>query len=311
MRSSLQVSTKSLPIPPDENFGLIGSSTAMERLRLQIHRIGPHFRSVLLTGETGTGKDLVTRALHTLGPGSNTPLIVCDAAAMAENLSMTGLFTHGGTLFLDEVSEMPLRRQETLLRILQQQENRFSGTSRRASLRIVAATHRNLSSHVQAGSFRRDLYERLSMIEIQLPPLRAHLEDLEELAVYFVNRFARQNGKPVPGLSSSVLARLLSHSWPGNVPEFANVLEHAVMHCAENSIELADLPPHLLVKEAPSARAFPAHIPSEEPQRLEDVVRHHVTYVLEQCGGNKLRTAERLGISRSTLYRLLENSASL
>ncbi len=292
MQSSLShLTTDSLTAHP-QDFGLIGRSAAMERLRLQIHRIGPHFRSVLLTGEPGTGKALIAHALHTLAMGPDAPF-VRDVASAIEQLA-----TSRGTLFLNELGEMPLATQGILLRALQQQD-----------LRVVAATRYDLRPHVQAGGFRKDLYERLSTIEIPLPPLRSHLEDLEELATHFISLSARRSGRPAPTLSGSVLGRFVSHAWPGNVRELEEVIHYALSQAREDLLEIPHLPAYLCTDDS-QARAPLPQLPSEKTQRLEDIVRRHVSYVLGHCGGNKLRAAECLGISRSTLYRMLEKTSS-
>jgi len=292
MQSSLShFTTNSLTTDP-EDFGLIGRSDAMERLRLQIHRIGPHFRSVLLTGEAGTGKALIARALHTLAMGPDAPF-VRNVSSAIEHLT-----TFKGTLFLNELGEMSLAVQGVLLRALQQQE-----------LRVVVATQYDLRPHVQGGGFRKDLYERLATIEIPIPPLRSHLEDLEELATHFVSLSARQYGRPAPTLSASVLARLLCHTWPGNVRELEEVIHYAVAQTGEEVVEIPHLPAYLCAEDRPPEVPLP-YLPSGKTQRLEDIVRGHVNYVLGHCGGNKLRAAECLGISRSTLYRMLEKTSS-
>lgn len=292
MQSSLSHFTTHSLTAHSEDFGLIGHSAAMERLRLQIHRIGPHFRSVLLTGEPGTGKALIARALHSLAMGPDAPF-VSDISSTMDNVA-----TFRGTLFLNELGEIPLAAQGALLRALQQQD-----------LRVVAATRYDLRPHVQAGGFRKDLYERLATIEIPLPPLRSHLEDLEELAAHFISLSAHQHGKPSPTLSAGVLGHLASHAWPGNVRELEEVIHYAIAQTREDVLEIPHLPGYLCAEDSP-AQAPPSPLPLGKTQRLDDIVYRHVSYVLGRCGGNKLRAAECLGISRSTLYRMLEKMTS-
>lgn len=312
------------------HLGMIGSGPAFQHLMLQLRRIGPYFRTVLLRGETGTGKELAARALHALGPGPEAPFIVCNASAIIDSHFESELFGHvkgafpgavadrsglfeaaqGGTLFLDEISEMPLASQSRLVRALQQFEVQRVGSmqTRRIQARIIAATNRDLKTHSSNGLFRHDLFYRLSMIEIVLPALRDRLEDLPALAEHFAKHFGLIYGRHMEGLSSQTIQMLQQYRWHGNIRELENVIGNAVMHCDSTMIEVGDLPSFddssIPVPPPPPATATAA-IYNHTSVKLDDVVRKHVFEVLENCSGNKLRAAETLGISRSTLYRML------
>jgi len=313
-----------LPAAPLRH-GMVAASLPMQRLCSQLERIGPYFRTALITGETGTGKELVARALHDLSPGANGPFIVCNAGAIVETLfeaelfgHVKGAFTgatadraglfeaaHRGTLFLDEIGEMPLATQSKLLRALQSHEILRVGSTqpRRIETRIIAATNRDLKALTSTGQFRQDLFYRISMVELRVTPLRARPDDLAPLAAHFVRQFAAQYGKPLTGISLAATAVLRAHQWPGNVRELENVLGSAAMQSNGPLLDVHDLPP----LASPSRLvAFPAISPDNPPLRLDDLVRRHVRHVLEHCGGNKLRAADLLGISRSTLYRILD-----
>ncbi len=300
----------------------------MLRLFAQLERIGPHFRTALLTGETGTGKELVARALHDLSPGAAGPFVVCNASAIVETLfeselfgHMKGSFTgalsdrmglfesaHHGTLFLDEIGEMPLSTQAKLLRVLQYHEVQRVGSaqSRKIEVRIVVATNRDLRALASTNQFRQDVYYRISMIEIQLPALRMRPDDISPLAHYFMARFAAQYGKDIRTIAPDTLELLEQHTWPGNVREMENVLGNAVMQADGNILSPGHLPPLAPPSHSDRGDAYqPRHT------RLQDVQQNHVQAVLRQCSGNKLRAAELLGISRSTLYRMLEAGSSL
>ena len=293
--------------------GMMGHSTPMQRLFAQLERIGPHVRTALITGETGTGKELAARALHHLGPGAAGPFVVCDASTLVEGVresehfgpakdTARGLFesANRGTLFLDEVGEMTAGNQAKLLRVLQHLEMRraTSGWPGKSEMRILAATHRDLRAMAANGQFRPDLYYRISTVEIQLPPLRTRTEDIVLLAQHFADQYARQYAKPGSSLAPETLDILEQHDWPGNVREMQNVICHAVLQ-AEGEVLL---PGHLPLLDA--AVIMPAVEASH--LLLDDVVQQHVRHVLHLCDGNKVRAAELLGISRSTLYRMLD-----
>jgi DNA-binding NtrC family response regulator len=280
---------------------LIGQSPAIRHLRTQLQRIGPYFRRVLLTGESGTGKHLAAHLLHQHTPNAAGPFVCCDAATISASFLDHSKITpirgadpecllsaaQGGTLYLARVCEMPLAAQEQLVQLLCRYEQRHHA-SRKLETRIIASTRRDLRVLTAAGLFRQDLYHRLSMVEIALPPLRSHPEDITLLAAHLLGE--------ATVLSGEALQELRKHAWPGNVRELENVLRSAALSGKNDIIE----PQHLPMLIAEPLRKAPSGT------RLQDVIDHHVLHVLEQCEGNKVRAAELLGISRSTLYRMLD-----
>jgi DNA-binding NtrC family response regulator len=303
--------------------GIIGRSAYMLEVFALIRRIAPHFRTTLVTGSTGTGKELVARALYRLSPVSSGPFIVLNCSAITETLFESEFFGHvkgaftgathdkqglleaanGGVLFLDEIGDMPLAAQAKLLRAIQEQElTRVGSTSlRKLNVRVVAATNRDLVAMVAQKQFREDLYFRLSMAEIRLPDLIGRREDLPLLLRHYVERYATEYGKNIIGLSRSADALLSRHHWPGNVREVQNVIGYACMAAEGERIDVADLPAY--VRGGAPESAF------EELQSdlvsLEVAAQRHARRVLKLVGGNKARAAEILGVSRTTLYRLL------
>ncbi len=288
----------------------------MRRLRLQVRRIGPHFRSVLVSGEAGTGKEWVARALHAMGQAAGGPFVVCHAAAiedapvefeasMGPQDTTTRLMKSAqrGTLFLDGVSEMPLETQGRLLRALRKRESAQiqQEATQRTGLRIIAATEEDLRILVSTGRFRHDLYRRLATVDIALPPLRERMEDLPELARYFLRRFALLYRRSVREISDEAIERMTMYRWPGNLHELEEVLRKGVLQCKGRVVESQHLPAFAGVRGT-----GPSTTVDSKSVRLQDVVEQHVLRVLKDCAGNKLRAAEVLGISRSTLYRMLD-----
>jgi len=294
-------------------FEIVGGSAAMQRLRLQVQRIGPHFRTVLVSGEAGTGKELAARALHGMSQGAEGPFVVCHAAALEDALdgwtegegdaldSLVNM-SQRGTLFLDGIGEMPLEMQLRLLRILRRHELAQSHMeAQRPELRMIAATSESLRILASAGRFRQDLYQRLAMVEIVLPPLRARMEDLPELAKHFLDRFALLYSRTAPNISDEAMERMLGYRWRGNVRELESVLRNSLLQVEDDVLQSHHLPPLADVSLSASSPSG-----AGESTRLQDVVDQHVLRVLKDCRGNKLRAAEALGISRSTLYRMLD-----
>ena len=303
---------------------MVGRSVQMLEVYTRVRRVAPHFRTALITGPTGTGKEMVAHALHRLSPATSGPFVVCNCSAIVETLleselfgHLKGAFTgadkdkvgmfeyaHGGTLFLDEIGEMPVQMQAKLLRVLQNQEIQRVGSpaTKRVDVRVVAATHRDLRSLVGKQHFREDLYYRLAMVEIKLPPLVERAEDLPLLERFFLEKFAKQYNKPVASLTRRAQIVLARHGWPGNVRELENVIGHACMMSDGSFIDVGDLPDYL--GQPGDSTARPA-FDDDATLTLEELERRHARRVLDRVGGNKVRAAEVLGVSRTMLYRLL------
>jgi DNA-binding NtrC family response regulator len=277
----------------------------MRRLRLQVRRIGPHFRSVLISGEAGTGKELVARALHQASPVADGPFVVRHPAELEDGRLMKT--SRSGTLFLDGINEVPLEMQGQLLRVMEQHESAQSRMepSRRADLRLIASTSEDLRVSVSTGRFRQDLYQRIATVDITVPSLRDRIEDLPELARCFLRRFALLDGGRVDEIADDAMEWMRRYRWPGNVRELESVLHHGVMGSENGKLEAHHLPMFADLSEMEQSTAS-----DRGSARLQDVVEQHVLRVLKDCGGNKLRAAETLGISRSTLYRMLDAGAS-
>jgi DNA-binding NtrC family response regulator len=294
----------------------------MKRLRLQVRRIGPHFRTVLVSGEAGTGRELVARALHAMSEGAAGPFVVCHASAIEQALAECAGSSHAtddvvglrnrsqrATLFLDGISEISLELQDRLLRVLREHEsaqNRLDAPQR-MDLRLIASTDEDLKILVSTGRFRQELYQRLATVDIALPPLRERMEDLPELARGFVGRFALLHGRSVREIADEAMARMQEYRWPGNVRELESVLQSGVLQSEGEVLEMRHLP--VFAGDRSEQSKDQLKTGAGASVRLQDVVERHVVRVLKDCGGNKLRAAEALGISRSTLYRMLDAGA--
>ena len=297
--------------------GIVGRATPILDLLTKVRRIAPHFSTALVTGETGTGKELIARALHVLS-GRPGPFVVCNCASIVPTLFESELFGHKkgsftgatsdrqglvdsaneGTLCLDEVGEIPLEVQAKLLRLLQNRETRRVGESisRKITVRVVAATNRDLRQMASEGLFREDLYYRLAMVHFQVPALREHREDLPVLIRHFLEGFSSLYGKPGLRLTKRAEGLIYRHSWPGNIRELENVLSYACMLTENNVVDVGDLPAYLVANRP----ADGPHLPT-----LADVEYEYVMKVLKSCDGNRARAADILGIGRATLYRLI------
>ncbi|GAC1537567.1 MAG: sigma-54 dependent transcriptional regulator [Polyangiales bacterium] len=306
--------------------GFIGRSPAMQRVYDLLDRVADSESTVLVTGESGTGKEVLARALHARSRRREGPFVAFNAAAMPEALAESELFghvkgaftdartarpglfmqAHDGTIFLDEIGDMPLALQTKLLRALQERCVRPVGATIEIPFdaRVVAATNRDLELAVEEKRFREDLYFRLDVIHVQLPPLRARGGDVLLLAQHFLEHFARRAGKRVTTLSAAVAKKLVEYDWPGNVRELQNTLERAVALARYDAIGLDDLPERIVARGA-SHVVVVADDPSELVS-LEEVERRYVLRVVEAVGGNRSHAARILGLDRKTLRRKLE-----
>lgn len=292
----------SLALPVPMEWEMVGASAAMKRLRLQVRRIGPHFRTVLVTGESGVGKEMTARALHRMSAGGDGAFVVSAAGNRIDSLMK---MARGGTLYFDGVGEMPLATQDELVGILRRNEWAQEGLAapQKMNTRIVASSSQDLRALATAGRFRQELYQRMAMVQIGVAPLRERMEDVPVLAAHFLERFARAEGKSIETIARDVIERLQSHEWPGNVRELEDVIREAVSRCDGGVLEARQLPE--LAMPLPVKPSMGSDC-GERPARLQDVLEQHVLQVLKNCAGNKLRAAELLGISRSTLYRMLD-----
>jgi len=306
---------------------MLGASEPMRRLYDLIERISDSDATVLIAGESGTGKELVARALHRRGRRAAGPFVAINCAAMPESLLESELFGHakgaftdaksatkglfleadGGTLFLDEIGDLPLTMQPKLLRALETRKVRPVGGGAEAAfdVNLVTATNRDLEAAVAEGHFREDLFYRVNVVKLEVPPLRARAGDILLLAQHFLERFSARAGKRVVGLSSAVAKKLLAYPWPGNVRELQNCLERAVAVTRAEEIAVDDLPER--VRDHRSANVLVVADDPTELVPLEVVERRYVLRVLEAAGGNKSVAARILGLDRKTLYRRLES----
>ncbi len=299
---------------------LIGSSPGVKKIAALIEKVAPTDATVLVRGPSGTGKEVVARAIHAGGPRRDSPMVTINCAALQESLLESELFGHekgaftgavsakpglvevaeGGTLFIDEIGEMAVGLQAKLLRVLEDGHFRRVGgtTEQRADVRVVAATNRPLEEEIKSNRFREDLYYRLNVISMRLPPLRERRSDIPELVEYFLE--TRRVGPSRCRVEAGALEALVGYDWPGNVRELANVLERAQILAEEGRITPDDLPEGLFLASPPGS--------AEEgsAQSLHDAQRRHVLSVLREQGGNKAQAARALGVSRRALYRLLE-----
>lgn len=302
--------------------GIIGDSPLMWEVFSRIQRIAPHYRSVLITGETGTGKDLVAQALHRLSPASRGRLVVLNCSAVVETLFESELFghvrgaftgatadkpglvehAHGGTLFLDEIGDMPLATQAKLLRVLQNQEVQRVGSlaPRKIDVRVIAATHRDLRTSIKEKAFREDLYYRLAMVEIHVPRLAERPGDIPLLTRHFVSKFAEQYGKKIRGLTRRTEIQMMAHTWPGNIRELENAIGHAAMMTMSELIDIQDLPSYLVENRKESVPPVDSAA-MDGLGALEQQERMLVFRALEEADGNQSKAARNLRIGRDAL----------
>lgn len=305
---------------------IVGQSGAMRRVYELINRVGESDASVLIHGETGTGKELIARGIHGKSRRKNGPFVAINCAAVPHSLLESELFGHargaftdakaqrtglfvqasGGTLFLDEIGELPIDVQPKLLRALQERKVRPVGANQEIPFdaRIVAATNRNLEDEVYEKRFREDLYYRINVVKIDVPPLRERGGDVLHLAQHFLKQFAERNAKPSLELSTTAAEKLMAYNWPGNVRELENCMEHAVALARFDQITVEDLPEKIRAYRA--ERFVVAANDPTEIVTMDELERRYILRVLSLVGGNKSRAAHVLGFDRRTLYRKLE-----
>jgi DNA-binding NtrC family response regulator len=307
--------------------GIIGRSPLMWDLFSQVRRVAPHYRSLLVTGPTGVGKDLIAQAIHKRSPAHLGRYAVLNCSAVVETLFESELFghvrgsftgatadkpgmfehAHGGTLFLDEIGDMPLTTQAKLLRVLQNQEVQRVGSlsPRKVDVRVIAATNHDLRAAIRDKLFREDLYYRLSMVELHVPTLAQRREDLPLLERHFIAKYSAQYQKPIRALTHRAQILLAMHDWPGNVRELENVLGHAAMMTQGDTIDVQDLPAYLHQASTHSSDAAEAAASIEKGGTLEEQERVLIVRALEAAGGNQSQAARILRIGRDALrYKL-------
>jgi len=322
----LENENRSLRTQLDSRFGLeaiIGQTPAMEELFQLIRQVAPTRATALIQGESGTGKELVAHAIHNLSPRARGPFIAVHCAALPQNLLESEMFGHekgsftgaverrrgrfelaeGGTLFLDEISEIDPALQVKLLRVLEERKfERVGGQETlEADIRLVTATNSDLARLVQEGKFRKDLFYRLNVLTINIPPLRDRRDDIPLLVRHFIRDFARENNRKIDDISSDAMAALLSADWPGNVRELKNVIERMVVLCHGSKLSLRDVPPALRT----GGNALPLSGSVASASSIKDSNRRMIIAALERNGDNRTIAAKELGISRRTLHRKL------
>ncbi len=306
--------------------GMVGKSPHMYEIFSLMETIAPYFSRILITGETGTGKELVAKAIHNLSPFNEKELVVCDTASIPENLVESELFgykrgaftgadrdkpglfeeAHGGIIFLDEIGEIPLTTQSKLLRVLENGQFRPLGSNQyiKVNIRVIAATNRDLRENVKNGKFRQDLYHRLNRVEIHLPPLRERREDISLLIRHLLNIMSVKLDKRVSGVSRDVQKLLLRYDWPGNIRELENVLERASLLTKKTFIDLVDLPKDLL--DYSKLKLKMPFFSQKDFATLDEMEKEYISFLLKKTENNLRKTSIILNISRTTLYNKLK-----
>ena len=308
-------------------FGeMLGESPAMLQLYDKLERVAASDAGVLITGESGTGKEVMARSIHAKSHRAGNPFVAVNCAALSETLLESELFGHakgaftdarserkglfleaeGGTLLLDEMGDMPMTMQVKLLRALEENRVRPVGSDKELAfdVRVLAATNRDLETAVAENEFREDLYYRINVIQVELPPLRARGTDVLLLSQHYVERFAKRSKKPIDGISEPAAEKLMSYAWPGNIRELRNVMERAVALTRYDTISAEDLPEK--IKNHKNSHVFIGGSDPTELVRMEEVERRYILHVVETVGDNKTLAARVLGLDRKTLYRKLK-----
>ena len=331
-RTRLETENEHLHQRLDQRFGMesfIGETPAIREVFEQIQQIGPSTATVLITGESGTGKELVAKAIHQLSRRSRGPLVTVNCAALPATLLEAELFGHekgaftganerrigrveqaqGGTLFLDEIGEIDATTQVKLLRLIGERtyERLGSGRTQNADVRFVSATNKALRALVRAGTFREDLYFRIAVMPIHLPPLRERVADIPLLANAFLKEFARENGKAVGAFATEAMELMLRYRWPGNVRELRASIEHAVVLCRGDQVQARDLPASVRTPILEGSPVASSPSPALAPGKLSlrEAEKQLIIHALQECGGNRTEAAKKLGVSRRTLHRKL------
>ena len=306
--------------------GIVGRSPAMFEVFDLAKKVARHYSNVLITGPTGSGKELIARAIHHMSPVGQERFAVCNCSALVDTLLESQLFGHirgaftgatdsrpglfeyanGGTVFLDEVGETSLQMQAKLLRVIQNREIQRVGSPevKKIDVRLIAATNRDLRAEVLAGRFREDLFYRLSTIEIRVPGLSERAEDIPILIQHFLKKYSQAYAKSFQGLSRRAQIVMLQHDWPGNVRELENVISSAAITATADFIDVTDLPEHLQKPRRAAAHADE----NWRPLPLDEIRGVHIQRVLEMCSGNRVRASQILGIGRTSLYRFLKRT---
>ena len=337
-----------------ENVGeMVVASEELRKVLKTITKLSPYRQTVLVEGESGTGKDLIARALHSFGGASNGPFVIFNCSNLVASLAEAQLFGHvkgaytdaredalgyfrsanGGTLFLDEIGELPLNLQPKLLRAVENREIQPVGSTHvyKVDLRLIAATNRDLRAMMKKGEFREDLYYRLSSAAIAVPPLRRRAESIPSFVAHFIDRYNKLFGKEVKLVAREAMRAMCADPWPGNIRELAHVIETAVLMTDLDRLTISDLPEQILhgLSDPDAPLPLPAPfgdpavakllkpssdplsasqdwgLPEKSPLLLDDVIKKTLVRSLQQSGGNRRRAADLLGVSRSTLYRML------